>query len=1325
MLSVVFIYLAGIGQLCLNWLEALNLSVFILVTLTGLLLLSAIALVVQWLYRLQQARVQLQKVNEELKQKIDRQQQVEAALRANERRFSSLIKNIPGYFYLVGNDPDYTPEFISESVYEVTGYKQEEYLIERTISWRREIHPEERDSVWELVQQAIEARETYESTYRIITKSGEQKWVWERGRGIFDARGELLSLGGFVTDITKRKQTEEELQKVRSQLELFFSQSLDGFFFMMLDEPVQWDDTVDKEKTLDYVFAHQRVTKVNQAILEQYGATEEQFLGLTPNDFYAHQLTYGREIWRRFFDRGKLQLETHECKLDGTPIWIEGDYICFYDAQGRITGHFGIQRDITQRKAAEQALQDSEESLSLALKAAKAGMWQWTKNQNRAIWSEQTFKLLGYEPNSCQANYKNWLKVIHPKDRDRVSSCIKQTFQQKTNLNLEYRVLLSDSTVRWLRGIGKITYNEWGNHIGIAGIQIDITKHKQAEEALKQLNNELEFRVQQRTADLAQANQQLQEEIAERIRTEVALQQQKEILQTIFDNVPIMLAFYDATGRIKMANSALEKILGWSIQDLQEIDLIAECYPNQAYRQQVLDWMLKPTSGWLDLKTRIRNGQFLYTSWANVKLSDGTSIGIGQDITFRKQTEESLKRKTAEMQAMFRAFPDLFFRVNSEGIILDYQAPHLSALYASPQSFIGKSLLEVLPPTVGQKCRKAIAKVLQTQSLVSIEYSLPMASGEEYYEARLVPLETDQIIAIVRQISDRILAEKALRESEEKFRQIAENIREIFYLSDLKQSKILYVNPAYETIWGRTCQSLYEEPCSFLEAVHPEDRSFVIESLERQKKGESTRCEYRIIRPDGSVRWVWDRCFPIRDEKGELYRWCGVVEDITERREAEEKLQHDALHDKLTGLPNRTLLIDRLQRLIKRNQRHKEDRFAVLFLDLDRFKVINDSWGHLVGDQLLIALARRLEQCQRASDTIARIGGDEFVILLEDISSVDDAIQVAERIQHELMLPFILNDHEVFVSASIGITLSSEHYSQPASLLRDADSAMYCAKVRGKARHEVFNPSMHARVLKQLTWENKLRLALNSRELTVYYQPIVSLETNLLQGFEALVRWEHPEQGIVCPNDFIPLAEETGLIIPLDRLVLQQACHQLRHWKEQFCTNIPLTISVNLSGKQFARTDLIEQIDRILAETGLEGQYLKLEITESVLIENAESTTDILRQLQQRKIRVCLDDFGTGYSSLSYLHRFPINSIKIDRSFVSQGKNNDSNDVIVRAIVTIAHELGIEVIAEGIEKVEQLAFLRSLGCHYGQGYWFSPPRDSMAMEVWLKAVGQG
>jgi diguanylate cyclase (GGDEF)-like protein/PAS domain S-box-containing protein len=625
---------------------------------------------------------------------------------------------------------------------------------------------------------------------------------------------------------------------------------------------------------------------------------------------------------------------------------------------------------------------------------------------------------------------------------------------------------------------------------------------------------------------------------------------------------------------------------------------------------------------------------------------------------------------------------------------------------------------------VGQKCREAIAKVFQTQSLVSIEYSLPMATGEEYYEARLVPIETDQIIAIVRKISDRILAEKALRESEEKFRQIAENIREIFYLSDLRKPEILYVSSAYQAIWGRTCQSLYAKPASFLEAVHPEDLSLVIESLERQKEGESTRCEYRIIRPDGSVRWVCDRCFPIRDEKGQLYRWCGVVEDITERRKAEEQLRHDALHDTLTGLPNRTLLMDRLERLIKRNQRHKKEQFAVLFLDLDRFKVINDSLGHLVGDQLLIALARRLQKCQRASDTIARIGGDEFVILLEDISSVDDAIQVAERIQHELMFPFILNSHEVFVSASIGITLSSEHYSQPACLLRDADSAMYCAKVCGKARHEVFNPSMHARVLKQLTLENKLRRALNSQELVVFYQPIVSLETNLLQGFEALVRWKHPEEGTICPNDFIPLAEETGLIIPLDRSVLHQACHQLRRWKEQFCPNVPLSISVNLSGKQFARLDLIEQIDRILAETGLEGQYLKLEITESVLIENTESTAEILRQLQQRKIQVCLDDFGTGYSSLSYLHRFPINSIKIDRSFVNHIKNNNSNNVIIRAIMTMAHELGIEVIAEGIEKVEQLVFLKSLGCHYGQGYWFSPPRDSTAMEVWLKAVGK-
>jgi len=430
--------------------------------------------------------------------------------------------------------------------------------------------------------------------------------------------------------------------------------------------------------------------------------------------------------------------------------------------------------------------------------------------------------------------------------------------------------------------------------------------------------------------------------------------------------------------------------------------------------------------------------------------------------------------------------------------------------------------------------------------------------------------------------------------------------------------------------------------------------------------------------------------------------------EITERTLAEEKLLYEAFHDSLTGLPNRALFMQRLGHALVRTKRRHSYLFAVLFLDLDRFKLVNDSLGHLVGDQLLIAFVRRLEVCLRSTDTVARLGGDEFVILLDDIKDVKDATLIAERIQKELTSPFNLNGYEVFITTSIGIALSTTEYNQPEDILRDADTVMYRAKSLGKARHAVFDKEMHTRAVSLLQLENDLRRAVERQELQIYYQPIVSLRSNQITGFEALLRWNHPVHGIVSPLEFIPVAEETGLIIPIGYWVLHEACHQTHIWQEQF-TASPLSININFSGKQFAQPDLIKQIDRILQETSLPGQSLKIEITESVLIENADLAANMLAQLKKLGIQVYIDDFGTGYSSLSYLHSFPIDALKIDRSFVKRMGRDNENPELVKTITRMAHNLNMNVVAEGIETSEQLTQIQDLECEYGQGYFFSQP----------------
>ncbi|HEX8473670.1 MAG TPA: EAL domain-containing protein [Pyrinomonadaceae bacterium] len=498
----------------------------------------------------------------------------------------------------------------------------------------------------------------------------------------------------------------------------------------------------------------------------------------------------------------------------------------------------------------------------------------------------------------------------------------------------------------------------------------------------------------------------------------------------------------------------------------------------------------------------------------------------------------------------------------------------------------------------------------------------------------------------------------------------------------------------------------------FLAITHPDDLSSALSNIKQLLKGQipTYQMEKRYIHKQGHEVWVhWSVSLARDTHTTSSVHLIFQIQDITDRKLAEQQLHHDAFHDALTGLPNRALFIDHLKLAINRSLRNPEQMFAVLYLDLDRFKIINDSLGHMIGDQLLVGIARRLEKCLRPGDTVARLGGDEFTVLIEDVKYESEAIYIAERIQKELVAPFNLSGREVFTTVSMGIAPSSTGYERAEDMLRDADTAMYRAKSSGKARHEIFDKAMHARALNLLQLETDLRRAIEREEFFIQYQPIVSLEDFNLRGFEALVRWRHPERGFISPIDFVPVAEETGLIVQLGEWVLRESCLQMKRWQTLFPSDPPLFISVNLSTKQFTQPDLINEIAYILNETKLDAHSLKLEITESAVMENIETATGMLKQLRALGVQLSIDDFGTGYSSLSYLHRFPIDTLKIDRSFITQMSDNNENVEIVRTIVVLAQNLGMDVVAEGVETNEQLAILRKLGCQNGQGYFFSKP----------------
>ncbi len=473
------------------------------------------------------------------------------------------------------------------------------------------------------------------------------------------------------------------------------------------------------------------------------------------------------------------------------------------------------------------------------------------------------------------------------------------------------------------------------------------------------------------------------------------------------------------------------------------------------------------------------------------------------------------------------------------------------------------------------------------------------------------------------------------------------------------------------------------------------------------------------------VKAIADQC-AIAIHQSELYQNAQL--ELLERKKMEAQLRHDAFHDSLTGLPNRTLFLDRLNHALQLSNRrlylnsaNLQELFAVLFFDLDRFKVVNDSLGHLAGDQLLKIVAKRLVGCLRGGDTVARLGGDEFVMLLEKIEDLNDVIEVVQRIKDSLQVPVMLNGHEIFISTSIGIALNAADYTQPDQLLRDADTAMYRAKEKGRDRYEIFNPAMHIEVLKKLRVENELRRAIERQELRLHYQPIVCLQSGQILGFEALVRWQHPEQGLIYPAEFIAIAEDAGIIVAIDFWVLQEACTQLRAWQDQFPIAMNLTMNVNLSAKQFTKPNLTSQIENILKKTRLNNHNLKIEVTESILIEKTSLAAQILGELSERNIQTCIDDFGTGYSSLSYLHRFPIHTLKIDQSFINQLDHNPEDGEIVKAIIVLGINLGLNVVAEGVETSQQLARLKNYNCHAGQGYYLFKPLETDAIAKLLSS----
>ena len=1034
------------------------------------------------------------------------------------------------------------------------------------------------------------------------------------------------------------------------------------------------------------------------------------------------------------------------------------------------------------------------------------------------IYVSPAFETFGYPLEDWLTNPDIWVKVIHEDDRKWVFEETVDSTRTGKNVQYEYRVIAADGTVHWVRDRGCLIRDKNGKVIHRQGVIADITLNKLAEEEVEKreklyrtlarnipatavllFDRELRYTLadgeQLRRQGFSQehlegrtiweafpkeiaeewapyyeralagehiglerkveaswfqidllpvrdenddifAGMVMWQDVTDRKRATEDLEESESRYRNLFENANDIIYVHDLEGNYISINKAGERVIGYPREEALQMNMKQIAAPDHLKRsrkhlKKKIDG-IEQTSYEMDCITKDGRRLTLEINSTAIR-KDGVPVavqGIARDVTERKQTERALQESEAKFRTLAETASDAIITIDDRGTMSFVNAGTEKIFGYPAKQMIGQQLTMLIPERLREAHGAGLKRYMSTGKRnipwKSVELPGLHADGHEIQLelsfAEYAKADRRFFTSVIRDITDRKRAEAALRESESRFRDLFENANDLIYTHDLK-GNFTSLNRAGERITGYSREEALTMRIS--EVVAPEYIEYAQRMTMRKLDGEApTSYELEII-AKGGQRVTLELSTRLICQNGKPVGVQGIGRDITSRRQAEEKLLHNALHDSLTDLPNRTEFMRHLQGAIDQAKADPEYKFAVLFLDLDRFKIINDSLGHVIGDKLLIGIAKRLKTCVRPRDIVARFGGDEFTILLNKVTEPSDATMVAERLQRKLSSPFKFGNYEVFSSASIGIIVSDEIPREPEDFLRDADTAMYRAKETGKARCEVFDREMHARNMNLLQVETDLRRAISRGEFEVFYQPIVSLENNRSMEFEALIRWKHPIHGHVAPSDFISVAEESGLIVSIGRWILEEACRQTRFWQRTLPGCEHLSISVNLSAKQLMHPSLRTQVAEILQATGLDPQYLKLEVTESTVIERSETALAVLSEMRELGLSLSMDDFGTGYSSLSYLHQFPFERLKIDRSFVEKMDHDPKSEAIVRTILLLGKNLNMDVVAEGIESSRQLDLLRALHCELGQGFYFSRPLSAELAERFLVETRSG